>query len=93
VRVKDGTLPHNYSSGIVLGPPDLHELELPADDLIVLQAALVKAHLVNAEFIRGSAGKLYTTVKQALPHRNAKQLVTGIKSIYQNVHYSDVGEI
>jgi len=91
VRVKSDTLPQNYGTGIVLGPPDLDDLDLPEAELKSLQEALVVARLTNAEMIKGSFSKLTNTVKNALPRRgaSAKLLAHQIKAIYQQDYYQE----
>jgi hypothetical protein len=92
VRVSDDTQPKDYKSGIRVGPPDLESLDLPETKRKLLQQRLVDAGLVNAELIKGSAGKLYAIVKNTLPTANAsevKNVVRAVKSVYQKEFYED----
>jgi hypothetical protein len=88
-RVKDGAKPEQYYRGIFIGPPDLRELNLPEEDLKILQEALVDAWLVNAELLRGSANRLRAVVKHALPQQDTRALVRGIKSVMQREVYKE----
>lgn len=86
VAVPENTAEEDYDTGIVLGPPDLASLQLPHQELVTLQQALVEKCWYIAPQLMGQRKALQTLLKDLkLP----VDLYRKILHLYQVSYYGE----
>jgi hypothetical protein len=90
VEVPAGTSKEHYGKGIVLGPPDLRDLELGRDQLKALHKGLVDADLIQVRDLQkiGALDKLHKLAVSIIGREQASDLVRKVLAIYQQEAYS-----
>jgi hypothetical protein len=89
-EVPNGTLPKDYSKGVLIGPPDLSEMELEDKQAKELNNSLVNAGLVEYQDLRGNRIKLIEIIRQVFGNvDNIKQIRNTILGIYQKAYYPE----
>lgn len=93
-KVPNGTLPADYSKGILLGPPDLDELAITKKQKLKLNNALVEIGFASYKDIGARRADLIRIIQDVLAFNatQARELRNQVLLIYQKEAYPEIFE-
>lgn len=87
-EVPEGTEPERYQFGIVVGPPDLSELDLPKGKLEQLTELLVEQGFGDYQDTKGRRSELLTIIAKIYGTRD-KNMLRYILYLYQKDFFEE----
>lgn len=90
-RVPNGLQPVDYDKGILIGPPDLHDLNLDEDKSLELNNALVDAGFADYKSLNGRRADLLKLIQSVLglSLKEAMQVRYNLLVIYTKEFYPE----
>lgn len=92
--VPPATHPTNYDKGVLVGPPDLSDLDLAEETVTQLNNALVDKGYINLKDLDGNRAELVRMIKDTLDvsDEKARDLRLAVLGVYQRERYPDLFE-
>lgn len=92
--VPPATHPTDYDKGVLVGPPDLSDLDLANNAITLLNNALVDKGYINLKDLDGNRAELVRMIKDTLDvsEEKARELRLAVLRLYQRESYPDLFE-